>query len=144
MPYITSATAQGLSRADGTSNRSVNMVRVGQVANGFILREDLAGAPDQRLAQQLTHRTFEVRTKAGLVTRHSSTEWKWPFEVSTAPGVVAGEVTLNRTGLHVPAHTPVNVRKDIRSQLANMASGAVGTVGYALVYQPLVAGDYPA
>jgi len=144
MGYITSAISPGVSRADGTTGRNITMVRVGQVANGFILREDLTGAPDQRLAQQLTHRTFEVRTKAGLVTRHSSTEWKWPFEVSSAPGVVAGEVTLNRTGLHVPAHTPINVRKDIRTQLANMASATAGTVGYALVYQPLVVGDYPA
>lgn len=144
MGYVTSATIAGYSRTDGTTARTVNMVRVGTVPNGFILREDLTTAPDQNLAQQLSHRTYEVRTKAGVITRHSSTEWRWPYDVPAAPGVVAGVVTLNRSGLHVPANCPSNVRKDIRLQMYSMATPLAGSAGLVLVFDPLVNGIIPA
>lgn len=143
MGMLTSATVAGLSRADGTTSRTITMVRVGQVANGFILREDLTTAPNQLLAQELVHRTFEAKGSGGETVRHSSTEWKWPYELASAPGVVAGVVKLTRTGLHVPASCPANVRKDIRVQMANMAASTAGTVGANLVYNPLVTGEIP-
>jgi hypothetical protein len=119
------------------------MVRVAQVTNGFILREDLASAPNQLLAQELVHRTFENKGTGGELVRHSSTEWKWPYESATVPGTVGGVVRLTKTGLHVPAGCPVNVRKDIHRQLSSMANNVAGTTGYHLVYGPLVSGDHP-
>jgi hypothetical protein len=143
MGLVTSATIDGLSRSDGTTPRTVTMVRVGQVANGFILRESIASAPNQLLAQECVHRTFEAKGSGGENVRHSSTEWKWPYESATVPGTVGGVVKLTRTGLHVPASCPVNVRKDIRTQMTFMASASGGTIGYNLVYGPLVAGESP-
>lgn len=144
MGFISTATIAGFQRSDGTTNRTVTMQRVGAVSNGFILREDLTTAPDQSLAQQCTHRSHEVRQKSGLSIRHSSTEWRWPYDIAAAPGIVAGVVTLNRTGLHVPANCPLNVRKDIRAQMNAMASSTAGTIGFALVHDPFVNGVYPA
>lgn len=143
MGMVTSATIDGVSRADGTTTRTITMVRVGQVANGFILRENLTSAPNQLLAQELVHKTFEAKGSGGETVRHSSTEWKWPYELTSAPGVVAGVVKLTRTGLHVPASCPLNVRKDIRTQIANMGLATAGTVGNHLVYGPLVTGEMP-
>lgn len=143
MGMVTSATIDGVSRADGTTTRTITMVRVGQVANGFILRENLTTAPNQLLAQELVHKTFEAKGSGGVTVRHSSTEWKWPYELAAAPGVVAGVVKLTRTGLHVPASCPANVRKDINSQINHMAVNTPGTVGYNLVYGPLVLGEMP-
>lgn len=119
------------------------MVKVAGDAQSFTLRESLVGQPNVNLAQSLTHKTYEIRSKAGEITRHSSTEWRWPYENPAVPGVVAGVVTLNRTGLHVPASCPANVRADIRLQMVNMPSSTAGTIGNLLVYGPLINGDYP-
>lgn len=143
MGTVSSHTILGFSRADGTTSRTVTMAKVAGDAQSFTLRETLAGQPIVNLAQSLTHKTYEIRSKAGEVTRHSSTEWRWPYELPATPGVVAGVVTLNRTGLHVPANCPANVRADIRQQMSTMASGTAGTIGYLLVYNPLINGDYP-
>lgn len=143
MGVVSSHTIAGLSRADGVTARTITMAKVAGDAQSFVLRETLAGQPNVLLAQQLSHKTYETRSKDGQIVRHSMTEWRWPYELTTAPGVVAGVVTLNRTGLHVPANCPANVRADIRFQTANMSVGATGSVGYLLVYAPLISGDYP-
>lgn len=141
MGLASSATIDGFLRSDGTTTRTVTMIRVGEISNGFVMRENMAGQPLQQLAQQCIHKSYEVRTKSGDVTRHSMTEWKWPFELAAAPGVVAGAVVLNRTGLHIPANTPVNVRKDVVKQMQAMATANAGTMGLLLVYNPVVNGD---
>lgn len=143
MGMVVSATIVGKSRADGTTDRTITMVRVAQVANGFVLREDLTGAPNQLLAQELVHRTFENKGAGGETVRHSVTEWKWPYESATVPGTVGGVVRYTKTGLHVPAGCPVNVRKDIIKQFQGMASSTTGTSGDQLVYGPLVNGNLP-
>lgn len=142
MGVITSATILGKSRSDGTTDRTITMVRVGSVTNGFVLRESVATAPNQLLAQSLTHRSFEAAQKGGIVFRHSQTVWTWPFEAVPGDGIVAGQVTLNRTGLHIPSNCPANVRADIRAQMSVMATGSAGTVGLALVYDPMINGNY--
>lgn len=141
MGYISSATIAGLSRADGTTGRSITMNRVSNVADGFVLRE--TGVANIALAQTLTHRTTETKSKDGAILRHSQTLWQWPYELATNPGVVAGIVSLSRTGLHVPSNCPANVRADIRNQMVSMASSGAGTVGLALVYDPLINGVVP-
>jgi hypothetical protein len=142
MTIASSHTIAGYSRADGTTARTVTMVRVAESPNGFVLRESLASQPNQLLAQQLTHKSYEVRTKSGDVTRHAMTEWRFPYDLPAAAGIVAGTVTLNRTGLHVPANCPIATRKDIARQMQDMASSTAGTVGYLLVYAPFILGDY--
>jgi predicted regulator of Ras-like GTPase activity (Roadblock/LC7/MglB family) len=72
--------------------------------------------------------------------RTSQTIWSWPYELPAEPGVVAGVVTLNRNGLHVPANCPPNVRADIRIQLANVATSTAGTVSKQLVVDSLLSG----
>lgn len=141
MGYISSATIAGVSRADGTTGRTITMNRVSNVADGFVLRE--TGVTNIALAQTLTHRTTETKSKDGSILRHSQTLWQWPYELTTNPGVVAGTVSLSRTGLHVPSNCPANVRADIRTQMVNMASSSVGTVGLALVYDPIINGVVP-
>lgn len=141
MGYISSATIAGVSRADGTTGRTITMNRVSNVADGFVLRE--TGVTNIALAQTLTHRTTETKSKDGSILRHSQTLWQWPYELTTLPGVVAGTVSLSRTGLHVPSNCPANVRADIRTQMVNMASSSVGTVGLALVYDPIINGVVP-
>lgn len=113
------------------------MNRVGNVVNGFILRES-GISPD--LAQKVTYRTFETKGLKGLTIRHSQSLWEWPYELDSAPGVVAGTVQLNKSGLHVPANCPANVRADIRYQLLAMASTTSGSVGKQLVSDPLIDG----
>lgn len=145
MGMVTSVTIDGLSRADGTTARTITMQRVGNVTNGFILRESLSGQPNQQLAQSVTVRSTETPGVGGAnnPTRNIQAHWTWPYELPTAPGVVAGTVTLNKTGLHVPANCPANVRKDIRIQIAIMGSGVAGTYGKAICYDALVNGDPP-
>lgn len=139
MGYVTSVTIAGKSRADGTTDRTVTMLRVTNVVDGFVLRE--AGVSPE-LAQKCTYRTNETKSAKGLIIRNSQTLWEWPYEVPSAPGVVAGVVQLNRTGLHVPSNCPANVRVDIRFQMTQMAASTAGTVGKALVHDPMLAGDY--
>lgn len=143
MGSVASATIVGKSRVDGTTLRTITMGRVGSVTNGFTLRETLATAPNQLLAQSLTHRTFEAAQKGGIVVRHSQTIWDWPYEAVPGDGIVAGHVTFNRTGLHVPANCPANVRADIRHQLLSMTASTFGSTGDILVGSPLITGDYP-
>jgi hypothetical protein len=144
MAYITTAAIVGKSRSDGTTDRTITMNRVGSVTNGFVLRESLASAPDQRFAQQLTHRSFEVVGKGGEVTRHSNTSISWPFEKVPGDGILAGTAYLNKTGLHIPVSCPPNVRADIFRQLTSIVSSSAGTVGEACIYKPLISGEYPA
>lgn len=141
MGYISSATIGGLLRSDGTTARTVTMGRVSNVADGFVLRE--TGVTNIALAQTLTHRTTETKSKDGTILRHSQTLWQWPYELSTSPGVVAGTVSLSRTGLHVPSNCPANVRLDIKAQMSAMASGNAGTIGFALVTDPFINGVIP-
>lgn len=143
MGVVSSHAIGGKSRADGTTDRSITMAKVAGDAQSFTLREILASQPIVALAQSCTHKSYEIRSKAGEITRHSMTEWRWPYELTTAPGVVAGVVTWNRTGLHVPSSCPANVRLDIKTQMSNMISSSAGTVGYLLQYAPLINGDYP-
>lgn len=145
MGLVSSVTIDGLSRADGTTVRSITMQRVGNVTNGFILRESLAGQPNQQLAQSVTVRSTETPGPSGAnnPTRNVQAHWVWPYESATEPGVVAGTVTLNKTGLHVPANCPANVRKDIRYQLALMAASAAGTYGKAIICDMILDGNPP-
>lgn len=143
MGVVSSHWITGLSRADGTTARTITMAKVAGDSNSFVLRETLAGQPIVALAQQMSHKAYEVRTKSGDITRHSMTEFRWPYENPATPGVVAGVVTYNRTGLHVPANCPAHVRADVRNQLAQLASNVVGTVGYLVTYAPLINGDFP-
>lgn len=138
MGFFDSGTVAGLNRTDGTTARTITMVRVGSINNGFIARE--TGVMNSELAQSFTYRTFEEKARNGMRIRTSQTIWNWPYELSTQPGVVAGVVTWNRNGLHVPANCPPNVRKDIRTQLVGMANSTVGTISKAIVYDVLVDG----
>lgn len=138
MGFFNSATIPGKSREDGTTDRTITMTRVGSVRNGFIARETGLTNPD--LAQTFTHRTFEERASNGQKIRVSQTVWQWPYEVSSAPGVIAGIVVLNRNGLHVPLNCPPNVRADIRYQMSVMAHSTVGSVSKELVYDSLING----
>lgn len=139
MGYVSSVTMTGKSRADGTTDRPITMQRVSNVVDGFVLRES-GVAPE--LAQKCTFRTSETKSSKGLIIRNSQTLWEWPYEVPAAPGVVAGTVQLNKAGLHVPSNCPANVRADIRYQLSGMASNVVGSVGYVLVYDPMINGNF--
>lgn len=138
MGFFNSATIAGKSRADGTTDRTITMTRVGSVRNGFIARETGLTNPD--LAQTFTHRTFEERAANGQKIRVSQTVWQWPYEVSAAPDVVAGIVVLNRNGLHVPLNCPPNVRADIRVQISAFAALTTGTVGKELLSDSLLNG----
>jgi len=142
MGFFDSGTIGGVSRADGSTARTVTMVRVGSIVNGFIARE--TGLDNPELAQSFTHRTFEERARNGARIRTSQTFWSWPYVLPADPAVVAGVVTLNRNGLHVPANCPPHVRADVRIQLLNMTSASAGTVGKQLVYDPLILGIPPA
>lgn len=138
MGFFSSGTIAGFSRADGTTARTVTMNRVGSLVNGFIARE--SGAASVELAQTFTHRTFEVKTKSGMLIRTLQTIWVWPYEVASEPGVVAGQVIWNRNGLHIPANCPVNVLKDVREQLRNGTASTAGTVSEAIFYGPTILG----
>jgi len=142
MPYYTSGIVQGLSRADGTTGVTRTFERVSNVPNGFVARETPATASFPALAAYFTHRTFEIKSKAGTVTRHSSTEWVWPYETAHGSGIIGGRVVLNRAGLHVPLDCPDTVRADIRFQLTAVATNTGGAVGKQLVYDPLVSRSY--
>lgn len=137
MGFVTSGTVVGYSRSDGVTPRTVTMQRVGNVVNGFVLRET-GVSPD--LAQKVTYRTFETKGNKGLTIRHSQSLWEWPYELDSAPGVVAGTVQLNKSGLHVPANCPANVRADIRYQILGMASATAGSVGKQLVTDSIIDG----
>lgn len=144
MTIANSHTIAGYLRTDGSTSRTITMVRVAGGVNSFTLRENLASQANPLLQQSVVHKTYEVRTKAGAVVRHASSEWRWPFEVAPGSGIVnPTPVTLNRTGIHIPAETPLNVRKDIHRQLSQMADSTAGTVGLLLSYGPMVLGDYP-
>lgn len=142
MPYFTSGTVLGKTRADGTTDLTRTFERVANVPNGFVARETPTTASITALAATFTHRSFEIKSKAGLVTRHSSTEWVWPYETTHGSGIIGGKVVLNRSGLHVPLDCPDTVRADIRYQISNMASPTSGSVGKALVYDPMVSRSY--
>jgi hypothetical protein len=142
MGFFDSGIVNGYDRSDGVTARNITMNRVGSIQNGFIARE--TGLDNPELAQTLTHRTFEERARNGMRIRTSQTIWSWPYEVPSEPGVVAGVVTLNRNGLHVPANCPANVRADILRQMQGMGSATAGTVGKALVADPLLLGVPPA
>lgn len=139
MGYISTATISGKSRADGTTDRSITMLRVANVVGGFVLRES-GVAPE--LAQKCTYRSDETKSSKGLIIRNTQSLWEWPYELASAPGIVAGVVQLNRTGLHVPSNCPANVRMDVKTQMTNMASASAGTVGLALVVDPIINGNY--
>lgn len=139
MGYISSATIAGKLRSDGTTARTITMNRVANVVGGFILRET---GVSPELAQKCTHRTDETKSNKGLIIRNQQTIWEWPYELSSAPGVVAGTVQLNRTGLHVPSNCPANVRADIGTQLQAMAAATGGSCGLYFVYDPLINGNY--
>ena len=138
MGFFDSGTISALSRADGVTARTVTMARVSSIVNGFIARE--TGVANSELAQTFTFRTFEEKARNGMLIRTSQTIWSWPYELPTNPDVVAGVVTLNRNGLHVPANCPPYVRADIRQQLQYMASVSTGTVGKFLVSDLLLTG----
>lgn len=137
MGYISSAVIAGKSRADGTTVRTITMQRVANVVDGFVLRET-GSYPD--LCSKLTYRTTETKSSKGITVRNLSMLWEWPYELPTAPGIVAGTVQWNRTGLHIPANTPAFVRADIISQLQSFAIATAGSVGLAALYDPLVNG----
>lgn len=137
MPYITSATVGGLSRADGTTARTLTMVRVENVVGGFILRES---GVDPKLAATCTYRTREEKAKGGKTVRTIAMTWSWPYELAATPGVVAGYINYGPTGLRFPVDAPDNVKKDVRTQLTNWASGVGGTVGFAFITDPILNG----
>lgn len=142
MPFAQTGTLAGLSRADGTTARTVTMTRVANTKDGFVMRE-LGVSPN--IAQTLTHKTWETKSAGGLMIRHQSTEWQWNYvdPAASDPLALAGRVIWNRNGLHVPANCPTNVRKDIRNQLTGLASGTAGTIGVLLITDPLQSEVYP-
>lgn len=142
MPFVSSVTVAGLSRADGATGRTVTLTRVTSTKNGFILRE-LGVLPSNQ--QSLTHSTWESKGASGMMIRHQSTEWVWNYSdpSATDPNALAGRVIWNRNGLHIPANCPTNVRKDIRAQMSVMANNSAGSVGLNLVYDPVISEAYP-
>lgn len=143
MGFFDSGTIGGVSRSDGVTTRIITMNRVGSIVNGFVARE--TGLDNPELAQTLTHRTFEEKARNGMRIRVFQTLWSWPYALPSAPDVVAGVVTWNRNGLHIPANCPAHVRADVKAQLVNMAYGsATGTVSKQLVHDPLILGVPPA
>lgn len=142
MPFVSSVTVAGLSRADGASGRTVTMTRVTSTKNGFILRE-LGVLPSNQ--QSLTHSTWESKGASGQMIRHQATEWVWNYTDPSAvdPNALAGRVIWNRNGLHIPANCPTNVRKDIRAQMSVMANNSAGSVGLNLVHDPVISEAYP-
>lgn len=138
MGFFSTGTVAGFSRADGVTARTVTMNRISSLVNGFIARE--SGALSTELAQTFTHRTFEEKSRAGVVIRVVQTLWNWPYDLPSAPGVVAGVVTWNRNGLHIPANCPLNVVKDIREQMRNMTASTAGTISEQIFYGPLILG----
>lgn len=81
MGFFDSGTVSGLSRADGVTPRSITMVRVSSIVNGFVARE--TGVSNSELAQTLTHRTFEEKARNGMRIRTMQTLWSWPYELPT-------------------------------------------------------------
>lgn len=138
MGYVTTGTIGGFLRSDGTTLRNVTMNRVGNVVNGFVMRETDV---DPALAQKLTYRSIETKSPKGLYIRTVVSIWEWPYELPTAPGVVAGTVIWNKTGLHIPSNCPTNVRLDVRNQITNLTSSSAGTLGKYLFYDPLIMGQ---
>ena len=141
MAYTTSLTIAGLSRADGTTARTVTFKRVANVKDGYILRE--SGVP-ANLAATCTFRTHEEKGAKGLLIRVIQETWSWPYENPAVPGIVAGYVNHGPTGLRFPVDAPPFVLADVRYQLANRASSSAGTVGFAHIYSPMITGEYPA
>lgn len=137
MPYITSATIGGLSRADGTTARTITMARIANVTNGFTLRET---GVSPKLAQTVTYRSFEEKARGGKVVRVIAETWSWPYEDPAVPGEVAGYINHGATGLRYPVDAPANVLKDVRTQLSNRASGVGGSVGFAHITDPMLNG----
>lgn len=117
------------------------MQRVANVKDGYVLREQ--GVP-ANLAATVTFRTREERARGGVIIRIISEVWSWPYENPSNPGVVAGTINHGPTGLRFPIDCPENVRKDVRTQLADRASGVGGRVGNAHVYLPLITGEIPS
>lgn len=142
MGFFDSGTISGVSRTDGTTPRTITMVRVGSIVNGFVARE--TGLNNPELAQSFTYRTFEEKARNGVRIRTSQTLWSWPYALPADPDVVAGVVTWNRNGLHVPANCPPFVRADVISQLIKMALNTAGSVSKQLVYDLLISGIPPA
>lgn len=141
MSFVSVGTIGGLLRSDGTTSRTITMNRTStKVKNGFHMRES---GVDPDMAQTIIYSAVEMRGLGGRVIRHQTITAVWPYDVAAAPGVKAGEVIYNKNGLHVPINCPDNTRKDIRQQLSALASSAVGTVGYQLLYQPLLGSDFP-
>lgn len=141
MGYITSLILSGVSRTDGTTVVNRTFQRVQNVSDGFVLRETGVATA---LAASLTYRTNEAKTALGLPVRHSSIQVDWPYEKTPGDGLVAGRVTFNKNGLHVPVDCPANVRADVRANLASYFSGiAAGHVGSELNYFPLITGVLP-
>lgn len=142
MPFVSSVTVVGKSRADGSTSRTVTMTRVASTKNGFVLRE-LGVLPSNQ--QSLVHSSWESKGASGLMIRHQATEWTWNYTDPTAaePNALAGRVIWNRNGLHIPANCPANVRQDIRAQMAVMATNTAGSVGLILVYDPVISEAYP-
>lgn len=141
MAYATSHTLSGLVRTDGTTPRTLTFLRVNNVPNGFVLREQAAVLA---LAATITYRATEIRTNAGLLIRHSQVTFEWPYELTPGSGIIAGKVVYNKNGLHIPVDVPPNTRKDIWTQLKNLADGiSTGTVGKLLWRDPIHGEDFP-
>lgn len=145
MPYTQSLTIMGKSRSDGTTDRTVTMSRVENVSNGstgtgYKLRET---GVTPKLAATCVFRTKEERGAGGIVIRTLSEVWTWPYEDPAVPGVVAGYINHGPAGLKYPVDAPINVLKDVRTQLSNRAAATGGSVGFAHVYDPMVNGIIP-
>jgi len=135
MGYFDTGWISGKSRADGTTARTVTMARVGNVNNGFDLREVSPTYPG--LAQTIGYRTYVQRSRSGLRIRVVTLDVRWPYDVDSAPGELAGTVVYNRTGLHIPDNCPANTRLDIWTQLISLSNNSAGSVGKMLVYDPM-------
>lgn len=138
MPYVTTATISGLSRSDGTTGRTITLVRVGNVTDGFILRE--SGVP-AKLAQTFTYRSKEEKVKGGKIVRRISTVCQWPIEDPAVPGEVIGYANYGPSGLVFPIDIPDNAKKDIRKQISEFGNAVGGSYGYQCLYDPLVNGN---
>lgn len=141
MGQFASGTLAGLSRADGTTARTVTVSRTSNTKNGFTAR-DLSAAPNE--ACMLTHTSYEQRGPSGLMVRHLSSEWIWNYVDPSAaePLALAGKIIWNKTGLHIPANCPANVRKDVRSQIVSLTQSTAGSVGLQVFYNPLLTQDF--
>lgn len=141
MGYITSLLITGKSRTDGTTDVTRTFQRVSNVSDGFVMRQTGVAAA---LAATLTYRANESKTASGLSVRHSSLAIEWPYEKVYGDGIIAGKVTFNKNGLHVPIDCPDVVRADVRYQLSTFFStSTAGYLGSELHYYPLVTGVLP-